>query len=295
MTELFLATPHSRQRKSKDLLFKYLCFGAAGFAVLLLVVLLGKLFFDGLGRVDWKFLTGFPSELPMNRGGGILPSLVGSGLVVLLSGLIVVPVGVAAAIYLEEMTSRRSKLASFIEVNINNLSGVPSIVYGMLGLGVFVGAMNLGRGILVGALTMALLILPMVILISRESIRAVPLSYREGALALGSTPGQTIMRMVLPNALPGILTGIILAISRAIGETAPLIVVGAVTFANFLPEKLSDRYSALPLQIFNWSARPQPSFHEAAAGAILVLMVTLLLLNSVAIALRARAQKKQRP
>jgi phosphate transport system permease protein len=284
----------TKRRKRKDLLFRVLCFAVASLAVVLLLTLLGKILFDGLRRLDWAFLTSSPSEVISARGGGILPSLVGSGLVVLLSSLIVVPVGVASAIYLEEMVRRKNWLTETIEVNINNLSGVPSIVYGMLGLGVFVGIMGMGKGLIVGALTMALLILPMVILISREAIRAVPRSFREASLALGASEGQTIWRVVLPNAMPGILTGIILAISRAIGETAPLIVVGAVTMVSFFPTGINDTYSALPLQIFNWSARAQPAFHEAAAGAIIVLMGVLLILNSVAIYLRAKAQSKQK-
>ena len=282
------------RRKIKSALFGVFCFASAGFAVLLLVTLLGSIIAPGLKRLSWTFLTSFPAEI-IKPPGGILPGLVGSGALVLICGLITIPIGLAAAVYLEEFADRRSRLSSFIEVNINNLSGVPSIVFGMLGLGIFIKLFGMGSGLITGALTMSILILPTVILVSREAIRAVPQSYREGSLALGSTQGQMVWRMVLPNALPGILTGIILAISRAIGETAPLIVVGAAYFVTKLPKDLNADYTALPLLIYDWSAKPsgQIHFREGAASAIIVLMVTLLLLNSVAIIIRARAQKKQ--
>lgn len=280
-----------RRRKLANALFGWLCYGAAVLAIGVLVVLLGKLTLDGIARVNWGFLTSMPSEL-RPKTAGILPALLGSLLVMVLTAVIVVPVGVAAAVYLEEFVRKKNRFTDFVQVNIANLSGVPSIVYGMLGLALFVAGFGLGRSVLTGALTMSLLILPIVILVSQEALKAVPPSFREGSLALGATRWQTIWRVVLPNALPGMLTGVILALSRAIGETAPLIVVGAVGLVNFLPTNLEDRYMVLPLQIFDWTTRPNPEFTEAAAGAILVLMVMLLVMNSVAIAIRSRSQKR---
>lgn len=288
-------SPLTAKRRLKSMLFGGFCFASAGFAVLLLFILLASIIAPGMKRLSLSFLTSFPSEF-LKPPGGILPGLVGSAFLVLICGLITIPIGLAAAVYLEEFADRRSRLSGFIEVNINNLSGVPSIVFGMLGLGIFIKLFGMGTGLITGALTMSLLILPTVILVSREAVRSVPQSYREGSLALGSTQGQMVWRMVLPNALPGILTGIILSISRAIGETAPLIVVGAAYFLTNLPNNLNASYTALPLLIYDWSAKPsgQIHFREGAASAIIVLMVTLLLLNSVAIIIRARAQKKQR-
>jgi phosphate transport system permease protein len=202
-----------------------------------------------------------------------------------------VPVGVAAAIYLEEYGGR-SLVARLIEINITNLAAVPSIIYGLLGLGLFVRSMGLGRSILAGGATLALLVLPVVILSTREALRAVPGSIREGSYALGATKLQTIWHQVLPMAMPGILTGLILALSRAIGETAPLITIGAVTFVTFAPDSLSAPFTVLPIQVYNWVSRPQPAFHANAAAGIIVLLALLLTMNATAIWLRDRYQKK---
>lgn len=280
---------HLRKRKLQNKLFTGVCLGATTLAVLILVVLLAKLVLDGYKRLDSSFLSNFASMFPQKSG--IKQSLVGSLYIMLLTAIVTVPIGVAAAIYLEEFTLRKNRLAQFIQLNIANLSGVPSIVYGLLGLAMFVTLLGLGKSILAGALTMSILILPMVILVSQEALKAVPSGYRDGSLALGATRWQTIRRQVLPAALPGILTGVILALSRAIGETAPLITVGAIGFGTSLPKSLDDRYTVLPIQIFQWSTRPQAAFHENAAAAILVLMAMLLLMNSIAIYLRARAAK----
>jgi phosphate transport system permease protein len=277
-------------RKVKNRIFTVVCLGATILAILILVVLLGKLVFDGAKRLNWSFISNFASMFPAKSG--IKQSLVGSLFIMALTALITVPVGVAAAIYLEEFTIRKNRITQFIQLNIANLSGVPSIVYGLLGLAMFVTLLGLGKSILAGALTMSILILPMVILVSQEALKAVPNSFREGSMALGATRWQTIRRQVLPAAMPGILTGVILSLSRAIGETAPLITVGAIGFGTSLPKSLSDRYTVLPIQIFQWSTRPQAAFHENAAAAILVLMVMLLAMNSVAIVLRARALKR---
>ena len=199
--------------------------------------------------------------------------------------------GVAAAIYLEEYAAR-NWIARIIQINIANLAGVPSIVYGILGLEIFVRYLALGKSVLAGGFTLALLVLPIVIIASEEAIRAVPPSIREGGLALGATRWQTIWRLVLPQAFPGILTGVILAVSRAIGETAPLIVMGALTFVPFTPDGPMSRFTVLPIQIFNWVSRPQEGFHEAAAAGIIVLLVVLLSMNALAVLLRNRFQRR---
>lgn len=276
-------------RRFTDRLFGTLCLAATVLGIIVLLVLLVKLVQDGAPRLNLKFLSSFPSILPAKSG--IASALVGSLIVILITAIVTVPVGVAAAIYLEEMVVRKNRIAQFIEVNIANLAGVPSIVYGLLGLAVFVRWLALERSVLSGALTLALLVLPMVIIVTREALRTVSPSLREASLALGSTPWQAIRHQVLPNALPGILTGIILSTSRGIGETAPLIVVGAFGFVNFYPTSLQSAYTVLPIQIFSWSSRPEKAFHELAASAILVLMIVLLLLNSAAIVIRQRARK----
>jgi phosphate transport system permease protein len=274
-------------------------FGDVAFQVLALIVLivalasLGALIWDiigdGAGRLSWDFIRSFPSGRAAQAG--IWPALVGSILVIVVTAMLAVPVGVAAAIYLEEYGGR-SWVARVIELNITNLAAVPSIIYGLLGLGLFVRMMGMGRSVLAGASTLALLVLPVVILSTREALRAVPGSLREGSYALGATKWQTIWHQVLPVAAPGILTGLILALSRAIGETAPLIIAGAVTFVTFAPDSIWSPFTVLPIQIFNWISRPQTAFHTNAAAGILVLVLLLLSMNAAAIWLRDRYQKK---
>ena len=271
----------------------------AAFQVLALVILvvtlacLGTLIWDilsdGAGTLSWSFITSFSSRRASQAG--IWHALTGSIFVIVVTGLLAVPTGVAAAIYLEEYGGR-SLVARIIELNITNLAAVPSIIYGLLGLGLFVRMMGMGRSVLAGASTLALLVLPVVILSTREALRAVPKSLREGSYALGATKWQTIWHQVLPVAAPGILTGLILALSRAIGETAPLITIGAVTFVTFAPDSLWSPFTVLPIQIFNWVSRPQVEFHANAAAGILVLVVLLLSMNAVAIWLRDRYQKR---
>jgi phosphate transport system permease protein len=244
---------------------------------------------DALGRIDWQFITSYPSRKPQLAG--ILPALVGSVYLIALTAAIALPIGVGAAIYLEEY-GRHSKVAGIIEVNIANLAGVPSIIYGLLGLGVFVRALGMGRSLIAGAATMALLVLPMVIMVTREALRTVPMSLREACFGLGSTRWQSIWQVVLPSAVPGILTGAILALSRAIGETAPLVVVGALTYVTFVPDGIDAPFTVLPIQIFNWVSRPQPGFVINSAAAIAVLLGTMLVLNGAAILLRNRLQRK---
>jgi phosphate transport system permease protein len=283
-----VADPRLARRRVVGRIFEIVCLIAICVALLTLAVLLVDVGRRGLGTLSWDFLTSFPSRFPQQAG--IKAALVGSLWLIGLTALIALPTGVAAGIWLEEI-ARRGTLSRIIEVNIGNLAGVPSIIYGLLGLGLFVRALDLGRSVLSGSLTMGLLVLPIVIINTREAIRAIPSSQREAAYALGATRSQVIWQIVLPTALPGILTGVILALSRAIGETAPLITIGALTFIAFLPESPFDPFTVLPIQIFNWVSRPQPGFHAIAASAIIVLLIVLLSMNALAIYLRDRARR----
>ena len=276
-----------RRRRTLGTVFALLCGAATLMGVASLAVLLWDLAADGLPSLDGDFLTSFASRVPERAG--VKAALAGSVWLLGLTAVIAFPVSVAAAIYLEEY-ARRSWITRLIQLNIANLAGVPSIVYGILGLAVFVRTFGLGRSIISGALTLALLILPVIIMASQEAIRAVPPSIREAAYGLGATRWQVVSIQVLPMAMPGILTGTILALSRAVGETAPLIMVGAVGFIAFTPKGLGDPFTVLPLQIYNWISRPQAEFHALAAAGILVLLVLLLTMNAAAIILRNRYQ-----
>ena len=282
----------SRARHALDLLFQALALVVLVVALAALAALVVDVVSDGAGRLSWDFITGFSSRRPAQAG--IWHALTGSLFVILVTAVLAVPIGVAAAIYLEEYGSSRSVAARLIEINITNLAAVPSIIYGLLGLGLFVRTLGLGRSVLAGAATLALLVLPVVILSTREALRAVPKSIREGSYALGATRWQTIWHQVLPIAAPGIITGLILALSRAIGETAPLITIGAVTFVTFAPDTLWSPFTVLPIQVFNWISRPQVEFHANAAAGILVLLALLLTMNAVAVWLRDRYQKRGR-
>lgn len=276
-------------RRTVEKLFEAACLACVVLPLLLLAVLLLDVLVDGAGRLSLGFLTSFPSRHADQAG--VLPAIVGSTALVMLTAAIALPVGVGAALYLEEY-GKRTRLARVIEVNIANLAGVPSVVYGLLGLELFVRTIGLGRSLLAGALTLSLLVLPIIIMSSREALRVVPLGVREAGAALGATRWQVLRMLVLPVALPGILTGAILAVSRALGETAPLIVVGALAYVTFLPDNLASPYTALPIQIFNWVSRPGDDFAANAAAGILVMMVLLLGLNAVAILLRDRLQRR---
>lgn len=276
-------------RKRAGQVFAALSLAASLVGLLALGVLLLDVSSKSWGWLDWQFLTSFPSRKA--ESAGILSSLVGSLYLVALVALFSFPIGVAAAVYLEEYAPK-NWFTDLIQTNIANLAGVPSIVYGLLGLGIFVRTFGLGRSILAGALTMTLLVLPTIIIAAREAIRAVPSSLRQASLALGCTPWQTTWHVVLPLAFPGILTGTILALSRAIGETAPLITIGALTYIAFLPRSVMDQFTVLPIQIFNWTSRPQAEFRMIAAAGIVVLLVVLLSANALAIVLRDRLQKR---
>jgi phosphate transport system permease protein len=283
------------RRRRREVLMEWLFLVSAWVALLLtisvLLAILGKLFADGLTRINWQFLTSFPSRRPEEAG--IFSAWVGTLYVMFLTAAIALPLGIGAAIYLEEFASR-NWFTRLVELNINNLAGIPAIIYGLLGLQVFVRWFRMGESVLAGACTLAIMSLPVIIVASREALRAVPVSIREAALALGATRWQTVRDHVLPLAIPGILTGTILALSRAIGEAAPLVTIGALTFIAFLPKSPLDPFTVLPIQAYNWVSRPQPEFHRNAAAALIVLLALLLLMNSIAIYLRNRYQQRWR-
>jgi phosphate transport system permease protein len=284
-----VAAASLKQRKFWEKTFGIVCLSAAIIGVLLLILLVFGVARDGIGRVGWDFINSFPSRFANKAG--IKAAIFGTLWIIGITTLVAVPIGIMAGIYLEEL-AKPNKINRFIQLNISNLAGVPSIIYGLLGLAIFVRLLGLDRSVIAGALTMSLLILPMIIIVTQESLRAVPRSLREGSLALGATQWQTVAKQVLPAGIAGVLTGVILAISRAIGETAPLITIGALTFVSFVPSGPFDGFTALPIQIYNWSSRPQPEFHTAASAGIIVLLVILLSINSVAIILRNKYSKR---
>lgn len=290
------------RRKTKDAIFAVAGLAATLVGLITLLALLIDLAIDGVGRINPMFLSNFPSRFPDKAG--ILSAWVGTAVVMLVTALSAVPLGVAAGVYLEEYAPK-NRLTALIEINIANLAGVPSIVYGLMALGIFVYKLNLGQSVITAGLTLALLILPIVIMATRESIRAIPASIREAAFAVGATKWQMVRHHIIPYSAGGILTGVIIGLSRAIGESAPLITVGALTFIAFLPpaplqgsfpflnfEWLKSPYTVLPIQLFNWVSRPQKAFHLNAAAAGLILMTMTLAMNGVAIAIRYRFRKR---
>jgi phosphate transport system permease protein len=280
-------------RRAVDGVFAVLVFGATIIGLIVLAALVVDIAIDGLPRLSWQFISSYPSQI-LPQTAGIYPALIGSLWLLVLTGLISVPLGMGAAVYLEEYATD-TWLNRVVEVNISNLAGVPSIIYGLLGLGIFVNLLaplTGGKSIISGAATLSLLILPVIIIATREALKAIPNSVREGGFALGATRWEVIRSHLLPMALPGALTGTILALSRAIGETAPLIVIGAATYINFTPASPRDHFTALPIQIFDWIERAQPEFAQLAAAGIVVLMVVLLLSNSAALVLRNRYQRR---
>ncbi|MFT7129589.1 MAG: phosphate transport system permease protein [Gammaproteobacteria bacterium] len=280
---------HLERRHRKAKIFAMFCATVTSMGAVLLFVLLYQVCVQGYQWLDLQFLTSFPSRFPYKAG--IKSALVGTLWLISMVAFISIPIGVATALYLEEFV-KKGVFSRVIELNIANLAGVPSIVYGIIGLAIFVRGLGLDRSLLAGALTMSLLILPVIIIASREAIKTVPMSTRHAAFALGATRWQTAWSHVLPASFSGILTGVILALSRAIGETAPLIMIGGLTYVAFLPEGPMDAFTVLPIQIYNWVSRPQQEFHELAAGAIIVLLGVLLLMNATAIYIRYKAEKK---
>lgn len=273
----------------KDKAFQAFGLCCTFFGLIVLAIFLVDILIEGLGRINWDFISSLPSRRAARAG--ILTAWTGTLWILVMTALIAIPLGVAAGIYLEEY-SKKTRIASFLELNIANLAGVPSIIYGLLGLEVFVRQLQLGGSLLSGALTLSLLVLPIIIVTTREAIKAVPKSLREASFALGASKWQTIRMQVLPAASGGIMTGIILSLSRAVGEAAPLIVIGALAYVPFVPESPMDEFTVLPIQIFNWVSRPQAAFLTNAAAAIIVLLCITFLLNGIAVYLRYRQQKK---
>ncbi|PJE37772.1 phosphate ABC transporter, permease protein PstA [Pseudooceanicola lipolyticus] len=293
-----------RRAKRKDILFAAGGLVVMALAMTLLLSLIGDLVIRGAARIDYAFLTSYPSRLPERAG--ILSAWVGSLLVMLVTAFLAIPIGIGAGLYLEEY-ARKGWLSNFIEINVSNLAGVPSIIYGLLALGLFVYGFSLGKTILVAGMTLALLILPIVIVSTREAVRAIPRVIKEGAYGLGADQWQVMWNYIIPAARPGILTGAIVGLSRAIGETAPIITIGALTFIAFLPPPpvtgdfpfisfawLNDGFTVLPIQMFNWVSRPQAEFHIAAAATGVVLIALTFSLNGIAIWIRYRLRQGYR-
>lgn len=276
------------KRKMYDKLFYRLCQSTILLALATLVILIVHILISGLSWLSLDFFTNFTSRFAEQAG--IKAAIAGSMWVLFLTASFAIPLGVSAAIFLEEYAPK-SKWVEWVQINIGNLAGMPSIVYGLVGLTVFVRYMNFERSLLAGSLTLALLVLPIIIISSQEAIKAVPLSLREAAYALGARKWQVVFLQVVPAALPGILTGVILSVSRAIGETAPLIVIGALSFVAFTPTSIWDEFTVLPIQIYNWASKPQVEFHQLAAAAIIVLLVLLFAMNFLAIYLRQKYQR----
>lgn len=279
-----------RKRKIKNSILHVVLASIIVFSIVMLLLLLYQVFKEGFSRLSWSFITSMPSRFPDRAG--IASALAGSIWTIGLTIVFSVPLGVGTALYLEEYANQKSWWTKLLQLNIANLAGVPSIVYGMLGLAVFVKFFSFNRSILAGALTLTLLILPVIIVASQEAIKSVPSPLKEGSYALGVSKWQTIVGVIVPYAAPGILTGSILAVSRAMGEAAPLIMVGAAGYISFLPKSPLDSFTVLPIQIFNWTSRPQAEFAEIAAAGIIVLLVLLLSMNAVAIVLRNKYQNR---
>ena len=277
-------------RLSRDNVFAGLFFGSVAVGILVLAWLLIEVVVDSIGWLDWQFLTSYSSRHPVDAG--VLAPIAGTFWVIILTAVMTVPVGVATAVYLEEFAPD-NRLTRLIQLNISNLAGVPSVVYGLLGLAIFVQYLFDGqRSLLAGALTLSLLVMPIVIIASQEALRAVPSSYRDAAYAMGATRWQVVKMVVLPQAVPSIMSGIILAMSRAIGETAPILVVSSLVFITYVPTSPTDRFTVLPLQIVTWVSQPQDDFRNIAAAAIIILLVMLLTMNALAIYIRAKFQRR---
>ncbi|RWR13197.1 phosphate ABC transporter permease PstA [Siminovitchia fortis] len=276
-------------RLMKNRLSKWLFMLAASVGLLVLGILIYRIFSQGYSYLDLDFFTSFASRRPEEAG--IKAAIFGTIWLMAITGPVSIVLGVGCAIYLE-LYAKKSRFTRFIQMNISNLAGVPSIVFGLLGLTVFVRMMEMGRSVLAGGLTMSLLILPIIVVASQEAIRAVPKELQEASYGMGATKWQTVRHVILPAAIPGILTGGILALSRAVGETAPLIMIGALTFVAFIPESIWSGFTVMPIQIFNWTSRPQAAFHDVAAAGIIVLLLMLLLMNSIAIIIRNKFSKR---
>lgn len=273
----------------KNSILKWLFLLATSFGLIVLAILIYRIFTQGFGYLNLDFFTNFASRRPADAG--IKAAIFGTIWLMAVTGPVSIVLGVGCAIYLE-LYAKKNAFTRFIQMNISNLAGVPSIVFGLLGLTVFVRMMEMGRSVLAGGLTMSLLILPIIVVASQEALRAVPKDVQEASYGMGATKWQTIRRVILPAAIPGILTGGILALSRAVGETAPLIMIGALTFVAFIPENILSGFTVMPIQIYNWTSRPQVAFHDVAAAGIIVLLFMLILMNSIAIIIRNKFSKR---
>ncbi|MFD1707614.1 phosphate ABC transporter permease PstA [Siminovitchia sediminis] len=276
-------------RLFKNKLSKWIFMLATSIGLIVLAVLIYRILSQGLGYLSMDFFTNYASRKPEEAG--INAAIYGTIWMMAITGPVSLVLGVGCAIYLE-LYAKKNAFTRFIQMNISNLAGVPSIVFGLLGLTVFVRLMEMGRSVLAGGLTMSLLILPIIVVAAQEAIRSVPKELQEASYGMGATKWQTIRRVILPAALPGILTGGILALSRAVGETAPLIMIGALTFVAFVPENIWSGFTVMPIQIYNWTSRPQVEFHDVAAAGIIVLLVMLLIMNSIAIIIRNKFSKR---
>jgi len=272
-----------------DIIFKYFGLACTLFGMFILLLLMVDVISRGISRIDWNFITSLPSRRAAKAG--IYTAWVGTLWIMVLTTIIALPIGIGAGLYLEEY-NKKGRFADFLEINIANLAGVPSIIYGLLGLEIFARLLGFGQSVLTGACTLALLILPIIIVSTREALKSVPYSIREGSYALGATKWQTMWSQVLPAAISGIVTGVILAISRAVGETAPLVVIGALAFVPFVPQGVFDSFTVLPIQIYNWISRPQKEFSENGAAAIIILLLITFVMNGIAVYIRYRWQKK---
>lgn len=280
-----MSSRHTKITRIKDEAFKYLGLFSTFFGLVMLAIFISSIFSEGISRISWEFITNYPSRTPEKAG--ILSALAGTLWIIVMTALVAIPLGIGAAIYLEEF-SKKSRMGKIIEVNITNLAGVPSIIYGLLGLEIFGRILNMGGSIMAGSFTLALLILPIIIVATREAIKAVPSSLREASYALGASKWQTVKGTVIPSASSGIITGIIIALSRAIGEAAPLIVVGALAYVPFVPNSPTSEFTVLPIQIFNWVSRPQEAFLVNASAGIIILLAITFLLNAFAVYLRIK-------
>lgn len=277
------------RRMKQDMLFRWCCRIVTFMALSVLLILLSHIFSQGFKWLSWDFINSYPSRFADQAG--IKSAVWGSIWVISFTALFSVPFGVATAFFLEEYSNSNSKFVRLLQINIANLAGMPSIIYGLLGLTLFARGIGLGGSVLTGSLTLSLLILPVIVIASQEAIKAVPNSIRYGAYAMGARKWQVIVGQVLPAALPGIMTGVILSLSRAIGETAPLIIIGALSYVAFTPVGPFDDFTVLPVQIYNWAGRPQEEFHEIASAGIIVLLAVLFTMNLVAIMIRQKFQK----
>jgi len=290
LVKLTLDTKRMKKRQRKSTFFSFITLLSVSFCFIALIWLFSSIIIDAIGWVNWQFILNFPSRFP--KQAGIFPGIVGSLILIILIAIIAIPIGLGAAVYLEEYASKKTRFYRLIDISIANLSGVPSIIYGVLGLGIFSYFTFLKGTITAGAIILALLILPVIITSSREALKAVPTSLKEAAYGLGMTKWQMIVAVVIPYAMPGILTGVILALSRAIGEGAPLIVVGAATIVTSLPTSLTSSFTAMPILVYYWSGLPKAEYQNVASAGSVILIAILLIFNSIAIILRNKFQKK---